>query len=85
MRHAVGRRQLSVGHAHAVALHAPPTGADEQGAGRPHHPHAERGALDHQPGPRDQRPRLVADEVAEQAQRALLGGVARTRSSSRGS
>ena len=57
----------------APAVHAPPAGRDQQRAGLAHQPDAERAALQHQAGPRVQLARLVADEVAEQPERAALG------------
>ena len=64
------RRQRRLGHAHAPAVHAPP--AHEQRARLPHEPHAERAALHHEPRARVQLARVVADEVAEQAERGRL-------------
>ena len=63
------------GTLHAPAEHAPPAGRHEHRARLPHEPDAERAALEHQAGPRVQLARVVADEVAEQPERALLGRV----------
>ena len=63
-------RQTGVRRSHAPAVHAPP--AHEQRAGLPHEPDAERAALEHEPRARVQLARVVADEVAEQAERGRL-------------
>ena len=52
-----------------------PPGAHEHRARLADEPDAERAALRHQPGPRVQLARVVADEVAEQAERHPLGRV----------
>ena len=65
---------VGVRHPHAPAVHAPP--ADEQRARLPHEPDAERAALHHQARARVQLARLVADQVAEQAERGRLRGLA---------
>ena len=73
MRSAGG--QPGLGHLDAPAEHAPPAGRHEHRAGLADEPDAERAALRHQAGLRVQLARVVADEVAEQAERALLGPV----------
>ena len=65
---AVGRRQLAV-HLHAPAVGPAPAGPDQQRARLSHQPDAEGAALEHEPGAGVQLARLVADEVAEQAER----------------
>ena len=78
VRDAVAGRQPGLGDLHAPAEHPPPAGRHEQGAGLADQPDAERAALAAQPGPRVQLARVVADEVAEQAERDPLGrGVGR--------
>src|SRR6266571_5126043 len=64
---------------YAVAVHAPATGPHEHGAERTDQPHAELTTFCHQTSPRVQRPRLVVEQVAEQAERYAVGVVLRRR------
>ena len=64
---------------HAPAVDAAAAGPHEHGAGLADQPDAERAALEHEAGARVQVARLVADEVAEQAERRALRPAVRAR------
>ena len=63
----------------APAVDAAAAGPHEQRAGLADEPDAERAALEHEAGARVQVARLVADEVAEQAERGALRPAVRAR------
>ena len=76
VRHAVSARQVALGDAHAVALHAPAAGPHQERAGRSDQPRPERAALKRQSGAGAQLARLVTEEISQQPERAPLRGVA---------
>lgn len=73
VRGPVARRQQRVRDIHAVAVHAPSSGADEQRARFPHQPCAEPPGLEHEPAASVQLAGPTVDEVAEQPERHVLG------------
>ena len=72
VRDPVGGRQLGLGRADAVAVHAPATRRYEQGARLSHQPDAEVAALEREPGPALELALLVAEQVAEETLRRRL-------------
>lgn len=73
MRDPVARRQLGAGRLDAIAVHPATARPDEQRAGFRDQPDAEPSTLEDQTGSSMQRTLLVANQVAEQAERDELG------------